>query len=150
MARYTTHSGSVALAAATAKTVLQYNTGASPRRTEIVELTIAFDGVTASDGPALVQLQRQTGGTGTGTTKTVYKRDPADAAANGAAKGAFSAEPTGGSDIFEEFWVDPNKGLVKIPLEGIILSAVNDACGVVVTTATGSAPNCRASLQVKE
>jgi hypothetical protein len=111
-AGYTATSGSVALAAATAKTVLNVIAPAS-FGIDLRSLALAFDGVTASAIPVLVEICRSTqAGAGTpGSTPTAlqgYGR----AIVVGATVGAgYSAEPTV-LTVLDAYTLSPNGGLV--------------------------------------
>ena len=87
--------GSLALTAATAKTILNLITAANSL-TRIVEFSVSFDGATATAVPAVVELCYSTqAGTGTvGTAPTVNQiRGPTRTVQATAAQG-YTAEPT--------------------------------------------------------
>ena len=90
--KYVCNADAVALAAATAKTVLQIATP-STTRARVCQLVVGFDGVTAANPPVLVELLRQT----TAGTMTAQTPAPLDSAApTSLATGSknASAEPT--------------------------------------------------------
>jgi len=87
--------GSLALAATTAKTILNVISGANAL-TRIVELSVSFDGVTATAVPAVVELVSSTqAGAGTpGTTPTIYQMRGPTRTVQATAAQNYSAEPT--------------------------------------------------------
>jgi hypothetical protein len=87
--------GSLALTAATAKTVLNVITAANAL-VRIVELSVSFDGVTATAVPAVVELCYSTQATaGTpGTTPTIYQMRGPTRTVQATAAQNYSAEPT--------------------------------------------------------
>lgn len=97
----------VALAAATAKTVLELATP-STRQAKIRRWWVNFDGVSASAVPGRVQLLRKTA-TITGTALTPRPKDPGIPAALCTAKHTATAEGTDGN-IDEEHRVPPTSG----------------------------------------
>jgi hypothetical protein len=91
--------GAVALAAATRKTLVSLIAGAAAG-VQIRELMVAFDGVTASGVPVLVELnassQAGAGTPGTSPTPTQYKGKVL--ACPFTAAESYSAEPTASGD----------------------------------------------------
>lgn len=111
-AGYTATSGSVALSAATAKTVLNI-IAPSQFGIDLRSIEVAFDGVTASAIPVLVELcsSTQAGAGTTGSTPTVlqgYGRAITPGFTTGA---GYSAEPTV-LTVLDAFTLSPNGGLV--------------------------------------
>src|SRR4051812_21548937 len=111
-AGYTATSGSVALAAATAKTVLNIIAPAQ-FGIDLRSIEIAFDGVTASNVPVLVEICSSTQGAAgtTGSTPTVNQVYGRAITAGFTAGAAYSAEPTTLTAI-DAFTLSPNGGLV--------------------------------------
>lgn len=87
--------GSLALTAATAKTILNLITAANSL-TRITALSVSFDGVTATAVPALVELCYSTqASTGTiGTAPTITQVRGATRTVQATAAQGYSAEPT--------------------------------------------------------
>jgi hypothetical protein len=103
--------GAVALAAATAKTVLGVN-GTANFGVDLLGFVIAFDGVTAANGGVLVEICQATFATnapGTAsTTVTVDQRYGRTMTAGFTAAKNWTTEPTA-LTVVSEFWVDPYK-----------------------------------------
>ena len=115
MALYDWAKDAIALAAATAKTVVEVQT-ASTDRVKVKEIFVGFDGVNAAAVPVLVELLR--GGAGiTGTTLAATARDPADGAHSCTIKHTATAEgsPTAASG---STWRIPPTGFLylQVPL----------------------------------
>jgi hypothetical protein len=111
-AGYTAVSGSVALAAATAKTVL--NTIAPAQfGIDWRSYNISFDGVTAANVPVLVELCSSTQATAgtTGSTPTVNQGYGRAITAGFTAGAGYSAEPTV-LTVLDAFTLSPNGGLI--------------------------------------
>lgn len=111
-AGYTATSGSVALAAATAKTVLNVITPAQFGG-DLRSLEVGFDGVTAANVPVLVEICKQAVGTAgtTGSTPTVVQAYGQAVTAGFTAGAGYSAEPTV-LTVIDAFTLSPNGGLV--------------------------------------
>jgi hypothetical protein len=119
---YTIHTGAsaIALAAATAKTVMYLNAGTA-NQPSVVEFSISFDGVTASATPALIELcygtaaTNSTPGTGSTTFTPLQVRGwPAQTSQNSAANSCTS-EPTVLTTM-KQWLVTPNGGLLIVQL----------------------------------
>jgi hypothetical protein len=106
--------GGVALAAATAKTVLQLNAPTN-QRVAVSGIHVSFDGVSGTAVPVLVEVARvTTAGTNTSVTPRKTDDDVATAIQSTAGENA-TAEPTYG-DILKEIHVHPQSGYeVHIP-----------------------------------
>lgn len=88
--------GSIAMAAATAKTILNL-INATNSLIRIVEISVSFDGVTATAVPAVVELCKSTqGGAGSGSTATTPNqlRGPTRTVQATAARNYATTEPT--------------------------------------------------------
>lgn len=138
----------IALTAATARTVLQLVTPAS-RKAWVEELKVAFESVTATDVPVIVECYRQsTAGSGSSavTPRAVDEGFPAPLCT--AIQGP-TAEPTTGELVWQ-IEVTPIGGTLIYPWpEGKEPSmATSSRFGVVVTSP--QAQNCRASLTYRE
>src|SRR3569832_326732 len=94
--------GAIALAAATAKTILGV-IPASNKSLTVTEIDVSFDGVTASAVPVLVELCASTGaGAGTSTSVTPNpSRGPLGVTVTSSAAKNNSAEPTALTTIRE-------------------------------------------------
>ncbi len=140
--------GEVALAAATAKTVLNVIAPAGKEIT-LVAFKVDFDGVTAGAEPVLVELMRSTQATaGTSTAATPRrKRGPAGTVGASAAKN-YTTEPTV-LTLIEDYAVDPYKGLFAIQLP---LGREADALGegLLLRLTAPAAVNARAWAEFEE
>ena len=139
----------VALVAATAKTVLQLATP-STRRAKIKEITVSFKGVTSSDVPVLIRLQRQTTA-GTATSTTPVPEDGVDPAALCSASYNASAEPTSASEVPVKQWMlTPTGGTLvyQLPLGDEPALAVSTRFGLIMTAP--QAQNCRVGVTFQE
>jgi hypothetical protein len=139
----------VALAAATAKTVLQLATTAGTNfpRAIVKQIGIFFDGATTTNTPVHIKVVRQTT-TGTGTTVTpVAVGDSADAILSVGAYN-FSAEPTAGNVLYQ-CKVHPQSGFAMIlPLGLEIVVPANTRLGIVCTAA--QIVNCSSTIWLEE
>lgn len=86
--------GGIALAAGTAKSVLELGTPANIRA-RILEWWVEFDGVTAANTPVLVEIGRFGAAVTTATTLAGVALDPGDAPALVVAKHSATAEGAG-------------------------------------------------------
>jgi hypothetical protein len=103
--------GEVALVAATAKTVLMI-IAPSQFGIDLRSIEVAFDGVTASNEPVLVEIVSSTqAGAGTGTSVTPLQGYGRAITAGFTANKNYSAEPTV-LTVLDEFSVSPNGGLI--------------------------------------
>lgn len=100
-----------AVAAATAKTIVQGVASAS-KSIELVRWGISFAGATATDTPVLVELLRLTSA-GTSSAYTPLKLDSASDVALLTARTSHTAEPVAG-DVIEKFYVTPAGGLLYV------------------------------------
>lgn len=101
----------VALAAATAKTVLQL-VAAANHRVQVLEWSVAFDGTSTTAEPVLVELLRQTTA-GTMSALTPVKMDDSlSETLQTTAQHTATAEPTAG-DVLRRIEVHPQQGFVQ-------------------------------------
>jgi hypothetical protein len=113
-----TGASAIALAAATAKTIMYVNT-ASASDLSVTELAVGFDGVTASAVPALVETcygtaaSNSTPGTGSTTFTPGQTRGWPTMSAATTAANACSSEPTVLTS-HRQYLVSPNGGLLVI------------------------------------
>jgi hypothetical protein len=137
----------VALAAATAKTVLSVIAPAQ-FGVDLKKVRVAFDGVTASAVPVLVEIMRSTqAGAGTsGTAVTVQQVYGPTITAGFTAGSNFSAEPTALTLIDTVPLLDPNKGIYSYdyPLGDTPDCAVSQA--IVIRCTAPAIVNCRAIM----
>ncbi len=128
----------VALAIATAKTVIQI-AAPSSQRLRLKRWGVFFDGVSATDEPVQVRLLRQTSA-GTMTTLTPVKQS--------AAQHTATAEPTAG-DVLDVAEVHPQSGYeVLIPFDMSIEIPGGTRVGIECTAP--AAVNVRAKLVFEE
>jgi hypothetical protein len=152
----TATAGAVALAAATAKTVIGITVGTA-NQPSIVEAAISFDGVTASAVPVLCEWVSGTAATaGTGSTAQTPKQIrgwPAQTSASTAAYG-YGTEPTV-LEVFKKRLITPNGGLIILqsPLgrepTGIITAATQFKFLGLRLTAPAIV-NCHVDLEYEE
>ena len=103
---YVVQTGSVALVAATAKTVLGLATP-STQDAQLIKVRFSFDGSISTGANVKVELLTWTAdGTGTSITPFLYGENQQKAALS-TAKGAYSAEPTS-ITVRDVFWLPPN------------------------------------------
>jgi hypothetical protein len=136
MALYTFAVDGVALAAATAKTILELGTPSTDRAT-IVEWWIEFDGVSASAVPVKCEVGRFSAAVTTATTGTPSKLDPAEGAAAVVVKHTTTTEGAGtveaGTPIHR---ISPTSGLyVQYPLGREMVLAVSTFWRIRLTAA---------------
>ncbi len=125
--------GSVAMVAATAKTVLAV-TAPAQFGIALKSLKIGFDGVTASALPVLVEIIRFTTA-GTGTAVTPLQQSGRTIAHGVAATKNHTVEPTTPTLADPDMWFDPNKLalLYDWALGDEIDTAVSEGLGLRVT-----------------
>lgn len=144
--------GAVALAAATAKTILAMRAG-SAFAIQLKSFTVAFDGVTSSAVPALIEVCNCTFATnapGTNSTSTTRDQRYGNRLSDGMTSGKnWTTEPTTLTP-FDEFLLTPNGGLVVIqfPLGQEPESfALND--GIALRLTAPAVVNVRATMCVE-
>lgn len=116
-----TTEGEVALAGATAKTVLQVAAPAN-QRVAVRSFGVSFDGISGSAEPVLVELLRQTtAGTMSACTEVV-EDDSLPETVQAVGQRAASVEPTAGS-VIRSYEVHPQSGIERVfgPDEEIIV-----------------------------
>jgi hypothetical protein len=146
-----------ALTAATAKTVLLI-VAAATNQPSIAELSVSFDGVTAANVPALVELITGTAA-GAGTPRAALAAGkqirgwPGQTSQTTGAD-TYSAEPT--AELVNKKWyVSPNGGLLVIqnPLgreQTGIVTAATDAKTWGLRVTAPNAVNCHAYMEIEE
>lgn len=137
----------IALAAATAKTVLQL-VAATNHRVKVLGFGIYFDGVSTTAEPVQVRILRQTTA-GTMTALTTFKRDDsiADTLLT-TAQHTATAEPTAG-DLIEAREVHPQQGWeVWYPQGSELIVGGGDRVGIEATAP--ATVNCRAQFIFEE
>lgn len=117
MALYTFSIDGLALAAATAKTVLELGTAATDRA-KIVSWWVEFDGATATAVPVKIEVGRFSAAVTTATTGTASKFDPADGNPASTVKHSTTTEGAGTAEAgIENHRCHPQSGmLVQYPL----------------------------------
>ena len=141
-----------ATVAAGNRTMVQIITGAA-LRAQIVELKLAFDGVSSTAEPVDVQIMTQTTA-GTAGAATPRARDTAAPAATTTAQTGFSStEPTTGV-VLDQFMLHPQGGLyaqawaLGDPLA--FMANVSTRLAIVIICPTGVSPNCSGSISFCE
>lgn len=111
-ARYTVETnGDIALTAATAKTIMSV-VAASNAPIRLVELSVSFDGTTASAEPVTVELCHNTeGAAGTSTAHTLVQSGGPTRTAQASGKRNFTVEPTT-ITVVKRWLVHPTAGLI--------------------------------------
>jgi hypothetical protein len=143
--------GSLALAAATAKTILNV-IAATNGLLRIVEFSVSFDGVTASAVPAAVELCYSTqAGAGTpGTAPTINQMRGATRTVQATAQQNYSAEPSV-LTVWKHWLVPVYNGLlvVQFPL-GREPEETVTADGLLLRVTAPAVVNCRAYFEFEE
>ncbi len=101
----------VALAAATAKTVLQL-VAAANHRVKVKSWGVSFDGISETAAPVVVELLRQTDA-GTMSALTPQKTRPASETLQTTAQHTATAEPAG-TTVVDSMEVHPQGGYEKV------------------------------------
>lgn len=137
----------VALAAATAKTVLQLVAPAN-HRVKVIRWGVFFDGTSATAEPVQVRVLRQTTA-GTMSSLTPVKLDDSIAETlQTTAQHTATAEPTAG-DVLDIAEIHPQQGYDAILPPGMeIIIGGGDRLGIEVTAA--AIVNCRAKFWFEE
>lgn len=142
MAALTFHvnSGEVALAAATAKTVLQIKAPANQR---VVVKGLRIFGKQAaggSDPVVKVRMTRSTANFGTGTSATPGKNDPSDSETiQSTAASNFTVEPTSPTDSGLWWEFQPQLGIEEfLPLDMVIKIPGGQSVNFEMTTPSGT------------
>lgn len=116
--RYTVETnGDIALTAATAKTIMNWISGANAV-SRVVELSVSFDGTSATAEPVTVELCSSTQATaGTSTSHTIAQTGGPTRTAQGTAQRNYTAEPTV-LTVWKRWLIRPDGGalLVQFPL----------------------------------
>ena len=142
--------GDVALVAATAKTILSYINAANGIA-RVIELSVSFDGVTATAEPVTVELCSSTEATtGTATSHTMAQTGGPTRTVQGTAKRAFSAEPTV-LTVLKRWLVPAFNGLfvLQFPL-GREPEQVVTADALVVRCTAPAAVNVQGYMEIEE
>ena len=119
----------IALAAATAKTIIEVTAGAN-HRTLVEQIGFFFDGVTVGDEPVVIELIR-IGTTGTGSAGTPVLRDPdMSETLQVDFKYNMSVEPTG-IVVLKRWNIHPQSGYeVILPITAPIPVPGSDLVGI--------------------
>lgn len=145
--QYIVTTGSIALAAATAKTVLEGVVGASVNPPEWIALDISFDGVNAAAVPVLVEFCTYAA-TGTGTAATPKRSGAAVGVAQSTWKTNDTVEPTT-PVVFASLWIPPTGLFIyQWPLGRELLHPTSVVQGIRLTAP--AAVNVRANLTIEE
>lgn len=144
--------GALALTAATAKTILNIISGANALN-RLTELSVSFDGVTATAVPVLVELcysTQATAGTPTGGTFTPTQIRGATRTCQASGGRNYSAEPTV-LTTWKRWLVPAFNGLlvIQFPL-GREPEQIVTADGMALRCTAPAAVNCHAYLEFEE
>lgn len=142
--------GAQALAAATAETMLMViNAANSVHR--IIQWSVAFDGVTATAVPVLVELVSSTqAGAGTSSSAAIVQTRGLTRTVQASAQRQYTSEPTT-LTVLEEYWVRADGGLfmIQYPLGREVEQGVTlDGLGIRATAP--ATVNGRASIEFEE
>jgi len=149
-ARYTVETnGDQALAAATAETVLSY-VNAANATVKVIEMSLSFDGVSATAEPVTVELCHSTEATaGTSTTHTQVQSGGPTRTAQGTFKRGFTAEPTVVT-VFKRWLVHPQTGItIQFPL-GREPEQNTTADAILVRVTAPAVVNVQGHMEVEE
>jgi len=150
-ARYTVESnGDIALAAATAKTILAYINAANGLG-RIIELSLSFDGTSATAEPVTVELGSSTQATaGTSTAHTMAQSGGPTRTVQGTAARNYTAEPTV-ITVLKRWLIRPDGGqlILQFPL-GREPEQVVTADALVVRCTAPAVVNVQGYLEVEE
>ena len=136
----------VALAAATAKTVIQLVAPAN-HRVRVLGWGIFFDGVNTAGEPVQVRVMRQTTA-GTMSALTPVQVQPVSETIQSTAQHTATAEPTAG-DLIDMIECHPQQGYeVKFPMGQEIIIAGSGRLGIECTAP--AIVNCRAKFFFEE
>jgi len=136
----------VALAAATAKTVIQLVAPAN-HRVRVLGWGIFFDGVNTAGEPVQVRVMRQTTA-GTMSALTPVQVQPVSETIQSTAQHTATAEPTAG-DVIDMIECHPQQGYeVKFPMGQEIIIAGSGRLGIECTAP--AIVNCRAKFFFEE
>jgi hypothetical protein len=130
--QYVVTTGSTALVAATAKTVIEGVTDASGPPPEWIEIDITFNGINAGAVPVLAELVTYTA-TGTGTAYTPKKLGAALGVARSTWKINDTVEPSTPT-VLAAWFIPPTSGLIlQYPLGREILHPLSTVQGIRLT-----------------
>lgn len=150
-ARYTVETnGDIALSAATAKTILNWISG-SNALSRVVELSVSFDGTSATAEPVTVELCSSTQATaGTSTSHTIAQSGGPTRTAQGTAQRNYTAEPTV-LTVLKRWLVRPDGGilLVQFPL-GREPEQITTADGLCLRCTAPATVNVQGYMEVEE
>lgn len=155
-----TGAAAIALVAATAKTLMYLNSGASDQPV-IAELSIGFDGVSASAVPVYVELcfgtkaTNSTPGTGSTSFTPVQQRGWPAQTPQSTAANACTSEPTVLTTV-KHWLVTPNSGLVILPaplgreLTGVASGTAQSGNQIGLRNTAPAAVNARGYFEFEE
>lgn len=141
--------GDVALSAATAKTILSV-INASAGLIRICEMSVSFDGTSATAEPVTVELCSSTeAGAGTATSHTIVQCRGSTRTVQATAKRNFTAEPTT-LTVLKRWLVHPQAGIVlQYPL-GREPEQVTTADALVIRCTAPATVNAQAYMEFEE
>lgn len=150
-ARYTVESnGDIALVAATAKTIVAA-VAAANSMVRAVEVSMSFDGVTASNEPVTVELGEHDGSTtGTRTTHTPLQTGGPTRTVQATAFRNYTVEPTVIS-VMKRFLVRPDGGLLimQFPL-GREFEQIAGSQSILLRNTAPEVVNCQGYIEFEE
>ncbi len=148
--RYSISSGTIALPAASTRTIILLNPAVS--EVAITELWVGFDMSAANLGCAVQLYRTTTLGTPTGTTATIVKENPSSSASQSSGLTNLSAEPTA-IEIMRDVYIPPNGGavIIEFPLgREPTGAAAGQRIGVRIITQSGVSPDVRSTIVWEE
>ena len=148
MARYTMRTGSVALTAASTKSLILLNPVSS--EVTLTEFAVSFDGSVAAASVGLEIYRVTTLGSPAGTTGTVVQTFQGLPAAATTGLTALTTEPTT-VEVMKEWFLTPFGGTLHIqsPLGREVINTTS-RLGLRYITPTGVSPNARAFFEWEE
>jgi hypothetical protein len=150
MALYSVQTGAVALSASATKSMWLLNP--ADDKVKIVEVTVSMDGSAAATAPRVDLYRVTTLGSPAGTTGTLVKVDPADAAGETTAVTALTTEPTA-VEIIDSFYLPQSAGPIKIQYpfgREPVAAAAGSRIGLRIVTPAAVTPNAISSVIIEE
>ena len=148
MARFTMRTGSVALTAASTKSLILLNPGS--REVTLTEFAVSFDGSAAAASVGLEIYRVLTLGSPAGTTGTAVLTSQGLPVALSSGLTALTTEPTT-VEVMKEWFLTPFGGTLHIqsPLGREVINTTS-RLGLRYITPTGVSPNARAFFEWEE
>lgn len=140
----------VSLAAGVAKTILTWING-STRRCRLLEVQLGFNSQASTDQAVLIEVVRWTTD-GTGTAAAPQPTDPANPAAIGTSKYAYTVEPATPTILMPGTRITPQQGgtlIWQLPMGREYYCSVSNLIGIRLTCAQAQT-GARCSMTVEE